>query len=251
MGTENGIWESKQDVLIQDQHTPLFDAFFIQQQSAFTLAVDANINEYDIELAPGHGAQVGDFLVLLEGLRGYGGEVLAVSTNDIALDMPLPFNFTAAGATGSLNTREMNVNGAGTRQTFSFFTPSLDLDITRIMIYIADAGTVNDFPDDSKFGNIDNGLTRGLAYRLVNSSNVNYWNAKTNGDLANLAFDADYVPQAKNGLYGFRARYTVAGQDKHGVTIRMRQGDTLEMIVQDNLTDIDVFRCIAQGHVVD
>ncbi len=251
MGTENAIWGAKQDVLIQDQHTPLFDGFFLQQSSVITLAVDAVINEYTIELVGGHGAQVGDYLVLLEGLRGYGGEILTVVSNDITLDMPLSFNFTAAGTSASLNSREMNVNGAVTRQTFSFFTPILDLDVTRIMIYISDAGTGIDFPDDSKFGNIDSGITRGIAFRLMNGTNVNFWNAKTNGDLANLAFDASYTEQGKDGLYGFRARYTVAGQDKHGVTIRMRKGDTLEMIVQDDLTDLDVFRCIAEGHVVD
>ncbi len=251
MGSENGLWHSKQDVLIQDQHTPLFDAFFTQQGSLVTLAVDALIDAYEVTLTGGHGTQVGDFLVLLEGLVGYGGEVLAVNGDVISLDMPLSFTFTAAGTGGALHSREMNVNGSGTRQTFSFFTPSLALDVTRIMVYIADAGTVNDFPDDSKFGNIDNGITRGLAFRLVNDNNVNFWNAKTNGDLANLAFDADYTAQAKNGFYGYRARYTLGGQSKHGVTIRMRKGDTLEMIVQDDLTDIDVFRCIAEGHVVD
>ena len=106
------------------------------------------------------------------------------------------------------------------------------------------------FPDDSKFANITGGLTNGLVFRRVDGDTRNVFNVKTNGDIANICYDLAYADQGKNGLNGVRARISFAGQDKHGVALRLAPGDALQFLVQDDLTSIDIFRIVAQGHIV-
>ena len=77
------------------------------------------------------------------------------------------------------------------------------------------------------------------------------WNAKTNGELALIcASDFYYTDKAPAGQNGARFRNTFSGQDKHGVTIRLAPGETLELVVQDDLTLLSVFNMMAQGHFV-
>jgi hypothetical protein len=43
---------------------------------------------------------------------------------------------------------------------------------------------------------------------------------------------------------------TYAGQNKHGVTLRIGGGEAIECIIQDNLTGLLSFKIIACGHIV-
>ena len=44
---------------------------------------------------------------------------------------------------------------------------------------------------------------------------------------------------------------TFAGQDKIGVTLRIKGGEDLQFLIQDNLLTIDEFSIVAEGHVVE
>jgi len=79
---------------------------------------------------------------------------------------------------------------------------------------------------------------------------MNLWNVKSNGQIRLLCFDGNYSDKAPAGSYGFNFRNTYAGPSKHGVTIRLMDGETLEILIQDSLTGLESFKMMAQGHIV-
>ena len=105
--------------------------------------------------------------------------------------------------------------------------------------------------DDSLFGGMSP-LTYGIQVRknITGGDYVNYWNAKFNGEIALVCYDFTYASKAPAGSFGLRFRNSYGGQAKHGVTIRLDPGDTLEVLVQDDLTDLEEFHMMAQGHLV-
>lgn len=239
------------DVNIQDQHTRTGDVFFSQViGSLVTLAADTVADTYDLEMNPGHGILVGEQLVLFDTESGrlYIGEALTVVSNDITVDTPINFAYPAATSALTRSAKELNIDGSTTRQTYSISNPlDLEIDITRVMLQMQ---TTN-FPELDMFGDIVGGLTRGLVLRVTNGINVNYFNVKQNGDFALMMFDIKEYEAAKHGINGLGGRLTYAGQSKHGVVIRLAQGDSLDIIIQDDLTSLVKFRMLAAFHVVD
>jgi len=237
-------------VNVQDQHTRTGDVYFSQTiGSLFTLDIDAVVDEYSFTATTGHGILVGEQLVIYDsvGDRLYVGQALTVSVDVIGVDTPINFNYTAASTFGARSTKDINVNGAVTRQTFAVSPPiAVELDITRIMFEMQ---TTN-FPELDMFGDIAAGLTRGLVLRVVNGINVNYFNVKQNGDFALLMYDVKEYAAAKHGVNGLSGRLTYAGQAKHGVTIRLEKDDRLEVIIQDDLSSLLKFRMLAAFHEV-
>lgn len=237
-------------VNVQDQHSKTGDLFFSQViGSPVTLASDATIDTYTLTMSGGHGILVGEQLVLYDAVSGrlYIGEALVVVTNTITLDTPLNYSYPSATSALVRSTKDLNVNGSVTRQTFSITPPvDIELDITRIIFQME---TTN-FPELDMFGDIAGGITRGVVFRVINGINVNYFNAKHNSDLAILMYDIKEYEAAKHGTNGLGGRLTYAGQSKHGVTLRLAQGDSLEIIIQDDLTGIGKFRIVAAFHEV-
>lgn len=241
------------EVELQDQHTPAFDTKFSQVVgSTTTLASDAAEHAYSISVTTGHSFTAGDNIALFDtGVsRGYAGQVLSIAGNNtVNLDTPINFAFPSATTIVSEVTHDLAVNGSGTRQTFLVSSPAsfgISLDITRIMFAI----TTTAFPEMNMFGDIAAGLTRGVVLRAVNGTTTNLWNAKDNHDLILLMHDVQFYEAAKHGVNGLGARLTYSGPDKHGVTIRLDPGDSLELIIQDDLTSLLSFEMAAAGHIV-
>ncbi len=248
-------------VNIQDQHTTPFDLYFTQALGIpTTLSSGASIGDTTVSLtALPAGTAIGDLIGIFSGVSGeerfYFGEILDIDTLDIDLDTPLDFAFQS-GDPVIAQDREMNVTGTiATPEIFSVTAGTTEsglvLDITRIMFQM----TLTTAGDDGKFGNIAGvSVVNGLVLRRVDGDTRNIFNIKSNGELAGLCYDLTYTNRSGGGGdFGLRARYTFAGQDKHGVTIRLNPGDSLQAIVQDDLTtgaSITQFRMIAAGHVV-
>lgn len=235
---------------IQDQHTRAFDVFFSQTiGSPTTLTTDAVINTYSVSLTAGHGTLVGEQLVVYDvgSDRVYVGKVLTTATNTVGLNVPLNFNYPSATSVVARSTKEMNVDGSVTRQTFAVSPPiQSPVDITRVMFQMI----TTDYPELNMFGDIAGGLARGIVFRVVNGINVNYFYAQDNADLSLLMYDVKDYEAAKHGVNGLGGRMTYASPGKHGVAIRLETGDSLEVIIQDNLTSILKLRMLAVGHVV-
>lgn len=254
----NGSWfggkitNGGQDVNIQDQNTPAFDLFFTQDVgSPTTLTVDAMADAYSISVTTGHGLVAGDEFVLVDPVsqHGFTGEVVTVAgSNTVNVDRPITFDFLAASTVVQERTSDLNVNGSVTRQTFTVGgSLTAELDVTRFLIQM----TTTDAPTLALFGD-QAALLRGCQMRRVDGTSFNYWNVKSNSEMSNLMYDLDIYttahPQAVNGLAG---RMTYAGQNKHGVTLRIGPGEALEFIVQDDLRGLIEFKIIACGHIVE
>lgn len=234
---------------IQDQTTRAFDTRINQfDKTGITLASSPTINTYDATLTTGHGVITGDRLAIIEqnGIpQLWSGLVLNVVGDVVTLDSPVPFAFTTA-ATVITTIIDMSVDGSSTTEVFSITNIFAEaIDITRLIIHITDATVM----DDSKFGG-GVALTRGLVLRkkISSSQYINYWNVKNNGEFGELAYDKTYDPKAPAGVYGLTIRLTYGGQSKHGVVIRLEPGESIEILVQDNLTGQESFTIMFQGH---
>lgn len=229
------------------------DFYFIQLVQAPTqTTADAIENTYSITVPAGSGAIVGDYIGIFFENKFYFGEALSVTGGGtiIGLDSPLNYSYLT-GSQVTIATRDLNVDGSVTRQSFNI-GPVFDFQDNKIRIrnlifQMTDATAM----DDGKFGGIAGGLVNGLFLRSNTTDHGyrNYFNLKTNGDFANIAYDTIYADKAPAGLYGFKTKYTYAGREKHGSAPILAAGDTMDAIVQDDLTLLDSFRIIARGEV--
>jgi hypothetical protein len=242
------------NVNVQDQTSPPLDLYFQQAIGAPTqltnsVAIDDNTMTVDSVANISVGNYVGVFCRICG--RFYFGTVLAVNGLVVTLDTPFDYAFMA-GENVISTTIDLAVDGtladpsifiiAGPRGETEF-----SIDITRINISIVSS----DPPDDGKFGGID-ALTNGIVLRRKDGDIRNIWNCKDNATLGILSgIDTVYsqrtVPQ---GSYGTKSRISYAGQEKHGVAIRLYPGDFLQLLVQDPLSALTSFKIMAQGHIV-
>lgn len=241
-------------VNIQDQTTQPLDLFFSQQDgTATTVSVTGVFNENEITVANVSSFTIGKRVLLLSTTgRVFESTIIGISVNTLTLDSPLDYAFEI-GSDAIPVTNELNVDGSVTPQVFQIrgdigtVDIPIDIDITRIIFQII----TNDPPAFEEFGDIIGGLTNGIVLRRANGYVSNIFNAKTNGELANLMYDITIYlesgPPATNGIAG---RMTFAGQDKHGVAIRLGTDESLDLIIQDDLTSLVSFKIMAQGHIV-
>jgi len=239
-----------QDVNIQDQHTLLVDLYLHEHIETLPLTADTSIGDTTVTVTDLSATIVGHLLCFKENGRfSQIGIVTITGTGpwDLVLESPLDYAYTTAGFCGS-TTKEANVNGSITPVIYHISPPSgTQWDITRLMFYLQD----NVAMDDAKFGGIS-ALTKGIVLRKKDTIYQNLFNVKSNGEFALRAYDRTYGDKAPAGSYSMFCRRTFAGQSKNGITIRL-DGDTsddLELIIQDDLTGLEKFHIVCQGHVV-
>lgn len=245
------------DVAVQDQTTLPIDFFFSMANGATTLTADTVINSNVISVASVADISIGDYLVLSftpgdDTEQVMFSEVVSIATLDVTIDSPINYIYTSGSPVLS-RTRDMNVLGTPASPKIFSIRGSDDpgfiaeIDITRLLMECLTDTVVS----LAKFGDLTR-LTNGLVLRRVNGSQDNIFNAKSNGELANLAYDWEPYStiNPQQGQNGFLWRYSFGGPDKHGVVIRLGRGESLELYIQDDLTALDKFRAIAAGHVV-
>jgi hypothetical protein len=214
-----------------------------------TTTADTAIGDLTVTLTDATGFVDGTYVGLFSGGGNFyfGTQIGAPAGNVITLDTPIDAVFLA-GANALSSSKDVNVNGDITPQTFQIGTPGsgIEIDITRITGFIQGAGTM----DDAKFGDRV-ALPKGLVLRRVDGTTINLWNVHSNGELALVcASDLDYTTRSPGGSSGLRFRNTYNGQDKHDTVIRLCPGDTLELIVQDDLSTLEIFNVMAQGREI-
>jgi hypothetical protein len=240
-------------VNIQDQHTRMLDLPFINANPAnfTTLTADASKGDFIVSVTQTTGMAIGSIIGLSNPIGNfYFGEITGIDSLDITLDTQLDSDFPSADSNVFPGTTNMNVEGTMANPIIFQVRgvgpgSGIEIDITRVMGSMTDGSAMT----DELFGSLT-ALTNGIALRVINSTTQNIWNLKTNGAIALLCFDAQYPDKVPTGVYSFRFRNTFAGQAKHGVTIRLAPGDVLELLVQDDLTDLTDFHMMAQGHFV-
>lgn len=249
-------------VIIQDQHTEIIDLKMGRLLDTIILLDNYSIGDRVILIeTTGVIPTIDDTICLKEGTAFYQARpvnVVSLGGNqfNITMDTPLDYAFTTSGGC-SLTSTNLAVDGSVTPITFKI-TPSglnddVSWDITRfILLFGGDGiGAQNDAPDDGDFG-VTTALTNGVVIRSVDGITKNLFNAKTNGDFRARAYDMTYTDISKSNLYTVATRRSFSGPDKNGVTIRLNAitNDSLEFIVQDDLTEMSGGQMIVQGHVV-
>ncbi len=246
---------SSQDVNIQDQHTPVIIAYFSNEIANSTLATSPTaINDLSFDVADPTGFLAGHHLSIFNvaANRFYLATILDITDDTITVDIPLDFAYPV-GSFVTAGNKNMNVDGSSTpviygiRNTEEAIGSAFDL--TR-MIFTCLTDTEIDL---SKFGDITGGLTNGVVLRKTDDIYLNVFNIKTNADLAHLMYDfnSHMATNPSQGQNGFVGRMTFAGQEKMGVTIRLKPGEDAQIIIQDDLTDLTRFSVIAEGHIVE
>lgn len=248
------------DVSVQD---PTTDTLILPLAQVLiddiTVTVEAVREDTEINVSSIVGVNLGDHIRIFDTSGGsnryYNGTVLSLATGIIGLDSPIDFEYPVGGQV-TISNINMAVDGSVTPVHFHLRTgtPSIpnSIDITRMIMVCTCDGAV----DLNKFGDITDGLDKGIVFRVMNDTEGslrNVYNVKTNADLALLAFDwSPYVASnPSQGINGFAWRLTFGSQGKIGVVIRVDQFGQLGMIVQDDLSDLISLFCIVEGHVTD
>lgn len=240
------------DVSVQDQTTPVIIASFSKEAAASTLSVLAVIDECTVTVADSTGFLVNSYMSIFSvpDNRFFLANILAINANVLTIDTPLDFAYPV-GSFVTSGSKNMNVDGSVTPVIFGVRNTDeqigSEFDITRIIIHCETSGTV----DLSKFGDIAGGIARGIVMRKVDGVQRNVFNAKTNGELKNLMYDFDIQAALGNQQDGFTGRLTFGGQEKLGVVIRLKQGEDLQIVIQDDLTSLQLFEIICEGHLVE
>jgi hypothetical protein len=245
------------NVFIQDQTTEIIDLHFSKLVQAYTIVTDTNVDDTSVTINAGAEPTDGNTVCFKENSAFYQGTILSHSASGdnwiINLDVPLDYAFTTSVDCAKEASINLAVDGSVTPQIFTISPkelPNVKWDITRILGSIIDATAM----DDGKFGGMT-ALTKGIYIRKKDGTHKNIFNAKTNGDLAAHMYDVTYISDTFGpaGKFGLRFRRTFNGQDKNGVVIRLNSetDDELQCVIQDDLTDLDEFSLIAQGHIVE
>jgi hypothetical protein len=241
-----------QDVAIQDQTTPLIIASFSKEIAATTLSVLAVLDERTITVTSPTGFVIGQYLSIfnIAANRFYLANIINVVGSVVTLDSPLDFAYPVGSFVTGGN-ENMNVNGSVTPVIFGVRNTDeqigSEFDITRIIFHCETDTAV----DLSKFGDIAGGIANGIVMRKVDGVQRNIFNAKTNGKLKGMMFDFDPEVAQGNQQDGFTGRMTFGGQNKMGVVIRLKQGEDLQLIIQDDLTSLQLLTITVEGHIVE
>lgn len=252
MGTLKRLGLRTQEVNIQDQSTPLIIAFFSKEVAATTLFSQPVIDLNQIAVVSATGFVLGQYLSIfnIDANRFYLASITDILGTTITLDTPLDFAYPA-GSFVTVGNRNMNVNGSVTPVVYGVRNTDeqigSEFDITRIMIHCETATSI----DLSKFGDIAGGIANGIVMRKVDGVTRNIFNSKTNGELKNLMYDFDIQLATGNQQDGFTGRMTFAGPSKMGVVIRLKKGEDLQMIIQDDLSSLEILEIICEGHTVE
>lgn len=237
---------------VKNQFPPPIDLLFAKETGSSTqLSVTGNIGDKTITVQDSTGFLLGNTVGIFSSSgRFYFSTQFAPVGNVIGLAVPLDFAFESGSDVVAFTTN-LAVNGSVTPQIFQVGFPGCPcigeiIDITRFNGYLEDATAM----DDALFGGIP-ALSEGIVLRKNGTEVRNIWDAKTNGRLALIsAGDFDYTIKAPAGKFGARFRNTFNGREKHDSVIRLEVGEKLELIVQDNLTGLDIFEIMAQGYLI-
>ena len=238
-------------VNVQDQTSRSLNLQFIKSAlvSPTTLTADVAVEDNTITISDTTGFVSGNIVGIFSGtgLFYFGRQIGAPSGSTITLDTPIDRVFTAATSGVISATYNMAVDGSSTTQIFQIWPSAYtDIDITNIVGYMQDTSPM----DDSLFGSITS-LTYGLVIRKNNGVIDNLATLKNNGEIAEYCKTKFYyTDKAPSGSYGARFVKEFSGQQNNGVAIRLEKGDILESLVQDDLTNLDIFRMMAIGHYI-
>jgi len=253
-GNTIGTTGDNLNVILADQTTPAIAIKFGKTVGSFTTLTNAvEVDDTTAVVGNVTGVNVGDRIGIFGGgTRFFFAKILSIDTNTITFDSPVDYPFDAGSGVAFATTDIATANGSLASPIYfeiknnSQVGSGAILDITRLL-FLAKCSTA---PEFNEFCDITNGLTNGIVLRKkVNGVSNNYWNIKKNSDFALLAYDLSlYDSSPPLNINGISSRITYAGSEKHGVVIRIEPQQSLQLIIQDNLTSLISFEVMAEGH---
>lgn len=245
------------DNFIQDQTSPSVMVKFNRVTNSTTLASDVTKGSASIVVTSSTGIIAGSYLIIYNATSNRYFLCTAVSIASaptITIDTPIDFSFTT-GSIVDVAITNLAANGSSVALTYGIrgvgqtSNVPTTVDITRIIMTCVTTSAVS----LDKFADITS-LTNGLVLqhrKLERTDNI--FNVKNNREIAGIQYD--YTPYTATnpvqGIDGFVARLTFAGQNKIGVVKRLRQNEDLEFIVRDDLSAITTLEVMAEGHIVE
>jgi len=210
-------------------------------------------NTYTVTLEAGSigNFSVGNFVTVfsIADNRFYQGKVISIAGDTLTLDTLLDFSYPANSiiTAGSTN---LGVDGSGGNRPVIFgVRNTVDriatiYDITRIIMTF----NLTDTGKFDEFGNLP-ALEYGLACRRVDTITTNYWNVKSNKEIASILYDFQLIDAVNfgQGGAGSFARLTF---EKLGSPVRLEADDDFQILVQDDLTGLDLFEITVEGFLI-
>ena len=122
--------------------------------------------------------------------------------------------------------------------------PGERFQITRLLITMLDQTAM----DLAKFGGIT-ALTNGVVIRgFIDGAYRTYTHWQANSDLADDMYDVNFPDKAPAGFYSLAGRWTFTN-GQFVVDLDGDNNDYLEVLIQDDLTDLDDFNIKGQGRI--
>ncbi len=226
----------------------LINRYFLYTSSENSvLNIAAIIGDTSITVIDGSVFTTGDFI----NIDGEHQDIFQVTVNGNVLTLDGPLN--NAHSIGAIIVKVIkDISTANLTTTASLLFPIVfkinpPLDevwhIARCVLYIEDNATM----DNSKFGALS-ALTNGVVLRENKVTPTTLTNWKTNRDIIIDMFDVEQNDRASAGNSSLKCRWTFS---KSGVLIVLdgSLNQSLDLIVQDNLTGLNSFIIRTQGHI--
>lgn len=252
-----GEVDNSRDTNTQDQTSDPIILRFNKITNSTFLASDITLHDRQIAVSDATGISVGSYLILYNNTSG---KVMPCVVTDIAgsptllIDRPADFAFPAIGTTVDVTVTSMSQDGLSSEQTFGIRGPenpdavdvALDINEIRLFCITDTVPVLNDFGDLPA-------LINGILIRSRNGGYKNIANIKTNAEI--LGAFGSWEPYIGSnpgiGVNGFVAVLKINGQANHGVAKRLNKGDDIEIVFNEDLSDLILFEAVAIGHVVE
>lgn len=222
------------------------DYYLYQTKATVVLSSATEIGDELIKVVSSSGVVVGHAITFYEGNNMFQSLVTATTPTTVSIASLIDFEYTP-DALIEAGLWSMNVDGSSETQIFSIKAPPTSVVcIHTINCSMLDASDM----DDAKFGGMD-ALTHGILFRFVDGIIKNLALIVNNIGFWEIGFKTEYSPKAPAGQYGFRARRHIP--EINGVVVRINFGGTSEfqIHVRDDLTDLDLFACVINGHLIN
>ena len=173
--------------------------------------------------------------------------ITVIATNTVTIDAGIDIALTDGSEIKEV-IFNMAVDGSATPQIYNVrSTIGEKVDIIRLLLQLVDATAA----DDSKFGGMT-ALTNGVHLRKNINDGESYqtisiW--KANKDMKEDMFNLDYTDKAGPSNHGVNGRWSIFDGTGAVINIDGDNAESVELVIQDNLTDLIDFQMKMQGHI--
>jgi hypothetical protein len=251
-----GQFKGALDVHQADVHHFSVNKHFIRETgTSTTISTASNAGDTALIVADTTGFLVGDTVTIRNGgnEEPNGAIITAIAAGapgTLTMDRPMDYGYGIGSTVKQVIEDMASLAGTLASPVFYKIAPPPG-EIWHILRILLDS-TFGTAADDSRFGNITGGITNGMVIRQnLSAGFFTFSNWKKNGDMKRDMYDLDYTDRAGggSGQYGMSGRLTFKKVD---VVFELDgdEGDSLEILVQDDITSLNSFEVHAQGHVV-